>query len=170
MFNEIVKIDGRSTYKVDEYISGNKDIVVYDIPDGIPNVLFNRIVSYLLEGKEIHKFDENRNIIDSVYSDYILIEYIDSDIMKQDIINNSKIEVINKLKSKEIDENKQIAENIGNFELNGKYYLIVNPYNQFTEELNPEKGIYKGVIIDSEKYFKVGNEVQKVVSRIDEIL
>lgn len=170
MFNEIVKIEWKNTYKVDKYISWNKDIVVYDVPDWIPLSMFNKLVKYILEWKEIPKFDKNRNIIDSVYSDYILIEYIDSNIMEQDIINNSKIEVINKLKSKEIDWNKQIAENTWNFELNWKYYLILNPYNPFTDEINSEKWIYRWIIVNFEKYFEVAGEVQKVVSKIEDIL
>lgn len=159
-----------NTYNVDKYIAWEKDITIHNIPHlWIPTILFNRIVSYLLEWNEIHKFDENRNIIDSIYSDYVLVEYIDSDIMKQDIINNSKIEIINKLKSKEIDWNRQIAENTWNFELNQKYYLISNPYNPFCDEINPEKWIYKWVIIDFDKYFEIDWNVKDFSRKINEI-
>lgn len=168
--NEIVKFEWKNTFKIDNYISWNKDIVIYDIPDWIPLSMFNNLVEYILEWKDIPKFDENRNIINGIYSDYILVEYNDKNIRNIDIENNKKINIINPIKSESIDWDNQIAENTWSFELNWKYYLILNPYNPFTDEINSEKWIYKWVIINYNKYFEVNNEIKKVIDKLEKII
>lgn len=170
MFNEIEKIDWINTYKVDEYISWDKDIVIYDIPEWIPSSMFNEMVEYILKEKDIPNFDKNRNVIDSIYLDFILVEYIDKNIRDRDIENNKNIRMLNAIKSEAIDWNKQLAENTWNFEYNWKYYLVLNPYNAFTDEINPEKGLYKWVIIDSNKYFEVESQVKEMNSQVQDVL
>jgi hypothetical protein len=168
MFPKYEEINWNNWYKLERF-------VVFDVPHKwIPFNLFDEIWDYLEDWLNIPKFDENRNIIDSVYSDYILVEYSDKNVRDRDIRNNSKINIINSLKSEKIDWDKQLAENTWNFEYNWKYYLVLNPYNPFTEETNPDLWIYKWIIIDSDKYFwineKVEWEIKKVEWDIDSIL
>ncbi len=82
-----------------------------------------------------------------------------------------KINIINPIKTEVIDWDKQIAEPVWYFDFNWKYYLVINPYNSFTEETNPELWIYKWVIVNPELYFwKIWKEVRKVENNIDNIL
>ena len=84
---------------------------------------------------------------------------------------NNKFNIVNAIKSEEIDWNKQIAESSWNFELNWKYYLILSPYNAFTDEINPELWIYKWVIVNPELYFwKIENQVDSVENKVKDIL
>jgi len=168
MIPKYENINWNNWYKLEQF-------VVFDVPhEWIPFNIFKRIERYLVWKWNIPKFDEYRNIIDSIYSDYILVEYNDKNIRDRDIVNNSKINIINCLKSEKIDWNKQLAENTWNFEYNWKYYLVLNPYNSFTDEINQNLWIYKWVIIDSDKYFwineKVEWEIKKVEWDIDSIL
>lgn len=168
MFPKYEEINWTHWYKLEKF-------VVFDVPhEWIPFNIFKRIERHLLWELNIPNFDKNRNVIDSLYSDYILVEYIDKNIRDRDINNNSKIIIINSLKSEKIDWNKQLAENTWNFEYNWRFYLVLNPYNSFTDETNPEKWLYKWVIIDSDKYFwvceKLKEVVKGVVDEVDEIL
>lgn len=72
--------------------------------------------------------------------------------------------------SKLLENNRHIPDICWYFDYNDKYYIVIRWLNTLTDEINPEKWIYKWVIIDSEKYFEVSNEVQKVVSKIEQIL
>lgn len=168
MFPKYEEINWTHWYKLENF-------VVFDVPhEGIPFNIFKRIERYLLWEWNIPRFDENRNIIDSIYSDYIFIEYTDKNIRAKDINNNSKINIINFLKSETIEWDKQLAENTWNFEYNWKYYLVLNAYNPFTDETDPEKWLFKWVIIDSDKYFWVSNDskniVDDTVDKVDKIL
>ena len=46
-FNEIENIDWINIYIVDEYISWNKDITIFDIPEWVPSDMFNEMVEYI---------------------------------------------------------------------------------------------------------------------------
>jgi len=172
MFNEIEEINWIRTYKVDDYISWEKEIIIFDIPEGIPLSMFNELVEYILENNEIPHFDGNRNIIEKIYSDYILIEYNDKKIRDKDKkLMQEKINIINPIKTDIIDWDKQIAEPVWYFDLNWKHYLIISPYNPFTEETNPELWIYKWVIVNPESYFwKVWREIRKIENKVDDII
>ena len=168
MIPKYEKINWNNWYKLENF-------VVFDVPrEWIPFNLFKRIERYLSWKLEIPKFDENRNITNSVYLDYVLIEYNNENIKNRDIINNSKIDIINPIKSEKIDWNKQLGENVWNFEYNWKYYLVLNPYNSFTDETNVDLWLYKWIIIDSDKYFWISeyskNVVDDTVNKVDEIL
>jgi len=168
MFPKYEEINWTHWYKMENFI-------VFDVPHKwIPFNVFDEIWDYLAEWWKIQRFDNFRNVIDSIYSDYILVEYVDKNIRDKDINNNSKINIINSLKSEKIDWNKQLAENTWNFEYNGKYYLVLNPYNPFTDETNSNLWLYKWVIIDSDKYFWVGDDskdiIEDTVNNIDDIL
>ena len=148
-----------------------KDFVVFDVPnEWIPYNVFNEIWDFLHEWWIIPNFDKDRNLIDSLYSNYILIEYLDKYIRSRDIENNSKINIINSIKSESIDKNWQLAENTWNFEFNWKYYLVIYPYNSLTDEINPEKWLFRWVIIDSDKYFQVNNQVNDSNSQVQDVL
>ena len=148
-----------------------KNFIVFNVPhEWIPYNLFDEIWDYLDEWWKIPNFDENRNILDNIYSDYILVEYTEKNIRDKDIENNKSINIINPIKSEAIDSNKQLAENVWNFEYNNKYYLVLNPYNAFTEETNSEKWLFRWVIIDSNKYFEVNNQVKDTNSQVKNIL
>lgn len=170
MFNEIEQINWVNTYKVDKYISWDKDIIIYGVLEWVPLSMYNDLLEYILEWWNIPKFDENRKIIDNIYLDYILIEYVNKDIRNNDMKNNSHINIINPIKSETIDWDKQLAQNVWNFEYNNKYYLVVYPYNAVTDETDSEKWLYKWVIIDSDKYFEVNNQAKKTNSQVKKVL
>ena len=166
MFPEYKEINWSNWYELDKFI-------VFDVPGKwIPFNLFTRIERYLIEWNSIPKFDDNRNIIDSIYSDYILVEYNNESIRNKDIkIINNKINIISPLKTEIIDWNKQLANPVWNFELDWKYYLVLNPYNPFSDELNKEKWIYKWVIVNPELYFwEADKEVVWVKDKLDNII
>lgn len=121
-----------------------------------PNVIespFIEIWEYLKKWWDMIDFDTNRKINkDRVYLATLLIEYTDKDILESDKRNNAQIKLKNPIQSIPIDKTRQIGESIGDFEWNGKYYLVVYTYNSLTEETAPERWIFKWVIVDMEKY------------------
>ena len=152
-----------------------KSFEVYWVPnEWTPFNVFTEIEEALLNNLEISKFDEDRNISWEVYSTYILVEYSDFNVRGKDIFNNSKINIINPIKSEAIDEKRQIAENVWYFNYNWKYYLVLYPYNWLTDETNPDKWLYRWVIIDKEKYFWISEDTKEIVRdmtwKIDDIL
>ncbi len=167
MFNEIKIIDWIPTYKVDEYISKDKDIYIHNIPEGTPTDMFNELVKYIIDNNDIFAFDNQRNIKDGIYWDYILIEYENKDLRNKDKqLMDDNIEFINVIKTKTLEWNKQIAEPVWDFELNSKYYLIISPYNPFTEETSSKKWIYRWIIVNPSLYysdFKDGNNTQRKI-------
>lgn len=72
--------------------------------------------------------------------------------------------------AKELEEQRQVPEFEWYFEYNGKYYIIVNGLNKLTQEINPEKWVYKWVIVNPSKYFEVENEVQNIAGKVGDIL
>jgi len=154
----------KTTYSIDWKFQ------VRNVPNWIPENLFFEIWEFLSHWWEISNFDIDRNIIHWLYMDYILIEYKEWGIRDSDILHNDKIEVINFAKSKIIWEWNQISENVWEFEYNWKYYLVVYPYNSLTDENNPNLGIYKWVIINPWKYFKIEKEAKKIAWEIKDIL
>ncbi|MDD2870447.1 MAG: hypothetical protein PHS49_00520 [Candidatus Gracilibacteria bacterium] len=167
---EIKKIDTKKGY----WAYDIRGVIVDNIPEGFACSIHAEIIDFLLEGEKIPKYDDNRNIITNIYGDFIYIEYSDAYIRNKDIKNNNKINKTNMLKSEVIDGTRQIAENIGDFEYNGKYYLVLHPVNSTTSETNPEKGLFRGVIVDYDKYYGLNSEVESEVKdtsgKVDTIL
>lgn len=168
MIPEYEKINWSNWYKLDNF-------VVFDVPnEWVPFNVFTRIERFLNGNWSIPNFNQDRNLTDNIYSNYILIEYSDKNIRDNDIKNNSKINIINPIKSEAVDNDKQLAENVWNFEYNWKYYLVVYPYNALTDENNPNLWLYKWIIIDSDKYFWISedseNRVKETVDKVDNIL
>lgn len=152
------------SYEIWEYTTVN------NVPAWFPYNVFTELMYFFMEWWIIPQFDDNRNVITNVYSSFIFIEYSDTTIRQIDIKNNERINIINPIKSEVIDGSRQIGRNIGEFEYKGKYYLVVYPYNVLTDETNSEKWIFRWVIIDSGKYFKVQDETQNVAWKVDWIL
>jgi len=171
-FNEIVEINWQNIFKIDDYISWNKEIIVFDVKkDYAPNV-FNRYVNYLLKWWKFNFFDKNRNILDWIYSDFIVIEYNNKkDRDNDNNLMDNNINIINPIKSEELDWKRQIAEPIWKLDLNWKYYLFLYPYNWTTSETNAKLWIYKWVIVNPELYFwKIWKEVRQVENKVNNIL
>lgn len=58
------------------------------------------------------------------------------------------------------DAERQIPEYLWRFEYNGKSYLIINGLNKLTWEINPEKWIYKWVILSPDSYYWADKKIQ----------
>ena len=162
-FNEIKEINWINTYKIDEYISWDKDITIFNVKKDYATNIFNEYTNFLLKWWKLLKFDKVRSIIDNIYWDIILIEYNDKINRDNDSnLMDSKINIINPIKSEELDKKRQIAEPIWKLDLDWKYYLFLYPYNWTTDETNPELWIYKWVILNPELYFwETGLEIEK---------
>jgi hypothetical protein len=171
-FNEIEQINWINTYKVDKYISWDKDITIFDVKKDYATNIFNDYVDFLLKWWKLLDFDKVRNTIDNVYWDIILIEYNNkTDRDNDNNLMDSKINIINPIKSEKLNWNRQIAEPIWKLDLNWKYYLFLYPYNWTTTEINPDLWIYKWVIINPELYFwKVENQVDDTENKVKDIL
>ncbi|MBW7954514.1 hypothetical protein H3C61_01750 [Candidatus Gracilibacteria bacterium] len=73
--------------------------------------------------------------------------------------------------SEEISPGIQIVNSIGPFEYNGMIGLWVEGLNNYNDTaINLENGLYRGIILDPEKYFEVENEAKQVVGKVDGIL
>lgn len=99
-----------------------------------------------------------------------MVEYSDISLRNQDIIFlKQRFEAAWKF-AKELEEKRQIPEFEWYFEYNWKYYTIVNWLNTLTDEINPEKWIYKWVILNPSKYFDIENEARKIADKVEDIL
>jgi hypothetical protein len=172
IFNKIEEINWENIFKIDEYISWNKDIIIFDVKKNYAPNVFNRYTHYLLEWKKFIFFNENKNILDWIYSDYIVIEYQNKENRDEDSdLMNKKINIINPIKSEKLNWNRQIAEPIWKLDLDWKYYLFLYPYNWTTDEINPELWIYKWIIVNPELYFwKVWEEIDSIEDKVNNIL
>ncbi|MDD3645945.1 MAG: hypothetical protein PHH06_00895 [Candidatus Gracilibacteria bacterium] len=114
-------------------------------------------------------FDEQREVFD-MGGNSMVVEYKD----KQNRDND--IELLKKhFKSKgkfaeELENGRQIPEFDGYFDYDNRYYIVIDGLNRLTDEINPEKGIYKGVIVNPSKYFAVQNQVSDTGGEVEDIL
>lgn len=136
---------------------------------------FIAIWDYLQEWWEMVEFDASRRINkDRVYLATLLIEYTDRDVLDSDKRNNTQLQLKNPIQAMPIDEIRQIGKSIGDFEWNGKYYLVLYTYNNLTEETVPERWIFKGVILDMNKYnatkSKSDGEIAEVRNSVSQII
>jgi hypothetical protein len=122
------------------------------ISSGYSETIFLKISDFLTSWNNLSEFDADRKISSEVHTAILLIEYIDRSILESDRVNNTMIKLKNSIQSEPVDDTRQIWESIGDFEWNGKHYLLVYTYNSLTEEICPERGTFKGVIVDYEKY------------------
>ncbi len=118
----------------------------------VPSALFTRIVRQLHEWIDMTVFDNERSIVDSIYSGYILVEYNSQNARDRDIEWNMSIELENAFKSKALKKGRQIVETAWYFECNRKYYLVSYVRNRKTDGIAPEKWVYKGIIVNHWAY------------------
>ncbi len=138
-----------SSYKIEGFAE------VRDVPEGIPwNVFTELLEDNLNAWISIPSFDEQRNILHGFYWDYICIEYTDPKVRDSDKkVNKDGYKLVNLFQSEVFDKSRQIAKSVGEFEYNGKYYLVTSPRNTpLSNETNTERWIFHSVIIDKEKY------------------
>lgn len=115
-------------------------------------------------------FLNNDTEVFDMWWNFFVIEYIDENLRNQDIELLKQNFQENWKFAKELEEKRQIPTFDWHFEHEWKYYIIVNGLNELTDEKNPEKGIYRWVIVNPSRYFEVDNEVKQVVWKIDGIL
>lgn len=105
-----------------------------------------------------------------IWWNLFVVEYSDISLRNQDIIFlKQRFEAAWKF-AKELEEKRQIPEFEWYFEYNWKYYTIVNWLNTLTDEVTPEKWIYKWVILNPSKYFEIENEARKIADKVEDIL
>jgi hypothetical protein len=142
--------DGMNSYQIESFTD------VRNVPEGIPWNIFTELWDDVLKQNiSIPVFDDKRNILHGFYLDYTCIEYTDPNTREVDKANNKeRYELINLFQSKHQDEQgRQIARNVGEFEYNGKYYLVVSPRNTpLSDETIPAKWIFKGIIVNQDAY------------------
>ncbi|MGE4443531.1 MAG: hypothetical protein AB7E37_00885 [Candidatus Altimarinota bacterium] len=128
-------------------------------------------MKFFFVGKNTKKISFNSDIeVFDMGGNFFVVEYDNETIRNQDIaLLKQKFQENGKI-AKELEEKRQIPTFDGYFEYDRKYYIIVNGLNKLTDEINPEKGIYKGVIINPSKYFEVENETKQVAGKVDGIL
>lgn len=148
--------------------------VVHNIPLEYAETIFIDIWDYLNANWEMTTFDEHRKINkNKVHNSILLVEYTDKNILEADKENNTQLKLKNQLQSEPIDGIRQIGESIGDFEYNGKHYLVVYTYNSITNETIPERGIFRWVIIDRNKYDAtrpVGEVWSQTQGRVDKLV
>lgn len=120
---------------------------------------------------QFNKVTLNWNVdVFDIWGNLFVVEYSDEDGRNKDIsLLKQRFEESWKF-AKELEEQRQVPEFEWYFEYNGKYYIIVNWLNKLTEEINPEKGIYKWVIVNPEKYFAVEDEARNIAGKVWDIL
>lgn len=107
-----------------------------------------------------------------IYWEHIfLFEYSNMDNLNEDSSNwKERLKKVNSLTTETI-EWKQILESSWYFEYNWKYYLLGLLYQDLNEDDNDENNwVYKWVIVNPTKYFKLHDESKKVAWKIDWIL
>jgi len=105
------------------------------------------------------------------WDDVFMFEYSSLDELKQDSITwKNKFKKKNAITSETI-EWKQILESSWYFEFEWKFYLLWLLYQDLNEDdNNEERWIYKWVIVNPSKYFKIEDETNKVVWKVKWIL
>lgn len=143
--------------------------IVHNIPLEYSETIFIHVWDYLQNWWEMINLDEKRSVNKNKFHNaIILIEYVDRDILESDKVNNTQIKLKNAIQSTPVDDIRQIAENIGDFDWNGKYYLVVYTYNSITDETLPERWIFKWVIVDMEKYNLTKSKPEILESQVAE--
>jgi len=105
-----------------------------------------------------------------MWGNLFVVEYADKTLRDRDI-ELLKTHFLSEGKfAKKLEQERQIPEFDGYFDYNGKYYTIVDGLNSLTDEVSPEKWVYKWVIIHPLKYFQVENEKKNIFDKIKNIV
>jgi len=105
-----------------------------------------------------------------MWGNLFVVEYEDVTIRDRDIQLIKKSFQQKGKFSQERKNERQIPEFDGYFDYNGKYYTIIDGLNALTDEINPEKWIYKWVIIHPSRYFQIHTESQEISEKVKGIL
>lgn len=170
----IVTRDTRDLTDVSPITFQAKDIVFYEM-----KITWNfaRSIEKMVQWdvyfvwKDTKKVSLNNGIeIFDMWWNFFVVEYNDETSRNKDVeLLKQRFEESGKF-AKELEEKRQVPEFEWYFEYDWKYYIIVNWLNKLTDEVNPEKGVYKWVIINPGKYFEVENEVKQIEWKIWDIL
>jgi len=132
--------------------------------------------SYIVDFDELkNKKDFNDIILYHLFANHFLLKY-DSEIErnKNKVLFQEKFEPIEKsFNSVEQSDWSQIPQYYWEFENNWKFYLITIAVNRISDsdEINPEKGVYKWVIVNPDLYFWEANkEIYWVKDKFDDII
>ncbi len=145
---------------------------VSNIKEWIPYNVFSELWEYLISWWEKHDFWPDLKVGNDFYSpDFLFVEY-PGDVNLQTSLTqlNSKFKKVNILSSEKYDNDRQVPEVVWIFQHNWNCYIVLYAYNPLTEEINPEKWVYKWVIVNPGKYFEVENEVKQIEWKIWDIL
>ncbi len=115
-------------------------------------------------------FSEHISLYDMA-GNYFALEYTDS-IQRDSTIKKLKETFEHDEKeifAKKIIENwleRQIPEYLWKFDYDWKYYIIINWLNRLSSEINPEKWVYKWVIVNPNLYYWGSRDISKVQNKV----
>lgn len=180
---EILKTDNRELTDVTPIIFETDWVIFYDmkVTGNFATIIVEMVKwNFYFMHKNTKKitFDTSKEIYDMA-GNYFVIEYKfeserDSDIrwLKDNFKYDEK-----EIFAKKIIDNwaiRQVPEYDWKFEYNWKYYLIIWALNKLTDEINPEKWLYKWIIIDYDKYYglnkNVEAEIKETSDKVDELI
>lgn len=112
----------------------------------------------------------NQTEVFDMWWNFFVLEYTDKEtrdndikLLKQNFQEKWKFAI-------ELEEKRQVPEFEWYFEYNWKYYTIVNWLNKLTDEINPNLGIYKWVIVNPTMYYETKKEIDEVSWKIDDLI
>lgn len=144
-----MKITWNFAWDIEDMLEWNIDLI---------NFNFNKI-----------ELNDGINVFD-IWWNLFVVEYSDKFLRDNDInLLKQRFQVAWKF-SKELEEKRQVPEFDWYFEYEGKYYTIVDWLNILTDEINPEKWVYKWVIVNPWRYFKVEDELKETSWKVKDIL
>ncbi|MDP2090667.1 MAG: hypothetical protein Q8K30_03635 [Candidatus Gracilibacteria bacterium] len=128
-----------------------------------------KIERYILKESNYEKIIFNgMNIID-FGSNLLLLEFEENNIEEYKHLLNQNFEMVG-FYAKELENKRQNPKYKGFFEYNGKHYIMIDGLNKLTDEINPDIGIYKGVIVNPEMYLKVNQSVKETSGKIEDLI
>ncbi|PIE84961.1 hypothetical protein CSA08_04540 [Candidatus Gracilibacteria bacterium] len=105
-----------------------------------------------LDKVEISGFGGGCKIIEGIEG-FTFIEFVDRDIRDKIIGNFPEATAMNQKTDK---NGRHIPELVGAFDDENSYYMIVYPNHADTDEINPNIGVFKGMVINP---LALGNEI-----------
>lgn len=144
-----MKITWNFAWDIEDMVKWN----FYFVWENTKKVLLNDIVDV---------FDMWWNFYVVEYNDKSLRD-IDIELLKQRFQEEGKF-------AKELEEKRQVPTFDWYFDYDWKYYTIVNGLNNLTDEFNSEKWVYKWVIVNPWRYFKVEDETKETSWKVKDIL
>lgn len=132
------------------YVTQNSNIEIFGVSSQMPAIMYDAMGDYIENGWELEEFNTDAKIKEWIYSRFILVKIEEDE--AEELRSKFKLES-NGYYAEFVDEDIYVPECVGNFKHEWNNYAILFPRNGTNGATHPERGIYKGCIVQPSLYY-----------------